>query len=324
MALNWTTYYAMPHLPDYAAASAHEVAVKPIRGDAEGRKPLGRRDQKWRRVKRTDDGSIIIYDDWGAPDRWYIRFTPDNELHLYDVCWGQKATHNEIIQRVTGITTFTEAHRMWAHTAGSTVPISAPPRLKWVWDEKTKQNIYMKNGEDPEPSIFVKNERGQWVCKNPERATTHRVSRKGAKAVRARYAAGISYIKALTQLRRDDAPKHEEVVAAFRDTLLKDVPDPDLKYYWSVGQVIPPVSERRFTHGHAAVLAGLIASDDPGDQYKAFLWLQRDGLDSVHRHVDRVLMMRHPDEWFAEIEHEPGVKAIDRYKWAFPAQTQAA
>jgi hypothetical protein len=114
------------------------------------------------------------------------------------------------------------------------------------------------------------------------------------------------------------------VVAAFRDTLLKDVPDHELKYYWSVGQVIPPVSERRFTHGHAAVLAGLIASDDPGDQYKAFLWLQRDGLDAVHRHVDRVLMMRHPDELFVEIEHEPGVKAIDRYKWAFPAQTQTA
>jgi hypothetical protein len=322
MALGYNTYYAMPHLPDYAAASAHEASVKPIRGDAEGRKPLGRRNQKWRRIKREADGSIIIFDDWrGLPDdNWFIRYTPTNELHIYDVCWWNKATYNEVIQRVTGLNMLTEAGRMWARYDGGTVPVSARVKSRWV------NNEYVKEGTDPEPTVFVRNERGNWVCLNPERTVTHQVDRKGAKAVRKRYATGINYIMALASLRRDDIPKHEELVAAFRDTLLKGVRDEEV-YYYRTRQIMPPVGHHQFTHAHAAYLAGLLASDDPGDQYKAFLWLMREEYETktktLLRLAEAVLTMHHHDEWLKQVEHEPGSKAIDRYKWALP-QSQTA
>ena len=327
MVLNYTTYYAMPRLPDYAAASAHEVAVKPIRGDDEGRKPLGRRDQKWRRIKREADGSIIIFDDWrGLPDNnWFIRYTPTNELHIYDVCWWNKASHNEVIQRVTGLNMLTEAGRMWARYDGGTVPVSARVKSRWVWDEKAQQGTYVKEGKDPEPTVFVRNERGNWVCKNPERTVTRQVDRKGAKAVRQRYAVGLDYIKVLASLRKDDLPKHEELVAAFRDTLLKGFTDVELQHYWHTRQCIPAVGHRQFTHAHAAQLAAFIGSDDPGDQYKAFLWLMREEYETktVLRRAEAVLTMHHHDEWLKQVEHEPGSKAIDRYKWALP-QSQTA
>ena len=321
MSLGYNTYYAMPRLDSYEAAAAHEAAVKPIRGDDEGRKPLGRRDQKYRRIKREGDGSIIIFDDWrgDAGDNWFIRFAPNGELHIYDMCWSNKATHNEVISRVTGMHVFTEAGRMWVHFDGGIAPIASRVKSRWVGDK------YVKNGKDPEPSIFVKNERGNWVCKNVAGITTHVVNRKGANAVRKRYASGLAYIKALTQLRRDDAPKHEELVAAFRDTRLKGEDLKTLGYYWNTRHRIPPVGRYDFMHQHAADLAALIASDDPSDQYKAFLWL---GCETertptvIAKHVDKVLAMHHHDEWLKAVEHPAGKKAIDRYKWAFPVQAQ--
>ena len=319
MSLGYNTYYAMPRLDSYEAAAKHEANVKPIRGDDEGRKPLGRRDQKWRRIKREGDGSIIIFDDWrgDAGDNWFIRYTPTNELHIYDVCWWNKATHNEVISRVTGMHLFTEAGRMWARFDGGTVPIASRVKSRWVGDK------YVKDGKDPEPTIFVRNERGNWVCLNPERTITHKVDRKGAKAVRKRYATGINYIMALASLRRDDVPKHEELVAAFRDTLLSHLPKDEEVYYYRTRQIIPPVGHHQFTHTHAAYLAGLLASDDPGDQYKAFLWLTREEYttDTVLRRAEALLTMHHHDEWLKQVEHEPGHKAIDRYEWALP-QTQ--
>lgn len=326
MALNHITYFAMPHLTSYEEASEWEANVKPIKGDAEGRKPLGRRNQKWRRIKREGDGSIIIFEDWRGNSDWYIRFTPDNELHIYDVCWWNKASHNEVIQRVTGLHLFTEARRMWARYDGGTVPISARVRPRWVWDAKVGKGTHVKKGEDPEPSVFVRNERGYWVCKNPERITAHRVNRKGAKAVRQRYAAGINYIKVMASLHKDEKPMHEELVAAFRDTLLKDLSDIELKYSSTLYNALPYPTDHRFTHTHAAKLAALIGSDDPGDQYKAFLWLMRNNehYDTylTTNNIDRVLTMHHHDEWLEKVEHKPGSKAIDRYKWAVPqAQT---
>jgi hypothetical protein len=323
MALKYTTYCALPHLTDYDAASEWEQNVKPIRGDELQRKPLGRRDQKWRRIRREEDNSIVILEDWGQSppfDDWYIRYTPNGELHLYDDAPWNKASRNEVTQRVTGITVYTEAGRAWASYDGGVVPLSQRSRKQW------QDGKYVKVGKDPEPSIFVRNERGYWVCKNPPTITTHVVSRKGANAVRKRYATGISYIKALAALREDTAPKYEEMVEVFRDTLLRELSDEDCNSYWRAAHHIPAVSERgyRFTHSHAGQLATLLGSDDPGDQYKAFVWLARGvrecNAETLAWQANKVLMMHHHDEWFVKRGVPAGKKAIDRYKWAIPKQ----
>lgn len=319
MALNYKTYYAMPYLASYEEASKYEASVKPIRGDDQQRKPLGRRNQKWRRIQREMDNSITIYD-WY--DEWLICYHPNGELHLRDKAYWNKASQNEVMQRVTGLHCRTEAGRVWVRYDGGITPLM--PMAKRVFDAQA--GVWVKQGDDPEPTIFVKNERDNWVCKNASSIITHVVDRKGSKAVRQRYAAGLGYIKALASLRKDSIPKHEELVDAFRDTLLGHLPKGEEVYYYRTRQIIPPVGHHMFTHTHAAYLAGLIGSKDPNDQYKAFLWLMREEYvtKTVLRRADAVLMMHHHDEWFKECEHAPGSKAIDRYKWAFPEKSQTA
>jgi hypothetical protein len=315
MVLGYNTYYAMPRLDSYEEASNHEVNVKPIRGDDEKRKPLGRRDQKYRRIMREEDGSIAIYDWWS---RWTLRYTPNGELHIYDVAHWNKSTQNEVIERVTGLICFTEAGRAWINYDGGTAPL--PQRVQPKWNSDLGKYEDVPPDTDPAPAIFVKNERGKWAHKNPTSIMTHVVSRKGAKAVRQRYATGISYVTALALLRGVEQPKHEELIAAFKDTRLSGVSDDDIKYWWSMRDRIPTVGDRYFEHEHAADVTALIASEDPTDQYHAYLWLSRGGNEQLPKRIDKVLAMHHHDEWFVEREAPVGKKAIDRYGWAFPKQ----
>lgn len=321
MALNYKTYYAIPRFKDYAEAERWERDVKPIRGDENQRKPLGRRDQKWRHIKRLEDGSITITDGWGdfKEEDWYICFRPNGELHLYDVAWGVKATFNEVMQRVTGLTFFTEACRMWVRYDGGHAPVVQRPRGRWVPDPDKPGESMRVYPPTPEATIMVRNERGNWVPKQTKGLVTHRVNHKGANTVRKRYAAGLDYIKALISLRRDNPVKHEEIVKAFEDTLCKDMPQADRPYAWKLHPYLPEAHRYGFKHPHAAQLCALLGSEDPGEQYKAYLWLSRGCVpNDIPKNAERVMMMHHHDEWFKKVEREPGVKAIDRYSWAIP------
>jgi len=317
MSLSTTTYYAMPCLYSYEEASSYEASIKPIRGDAEGYKPLGRRDQKWRHIKREDDGSIAIYE-WGSKE--LLRYLPNGELHIYDVSYSNKASQHDVICRVTGMSCETEAHRAWIHYSGGVAPL--PLRAAQVWD-RVACKYKAGPGPDPAPAVFVRNALGtQWVMPNPPTILTHGVNRKGATAVRARYASGLAYVSAIAKLRGDDVPRNDEAAAVFRDTRLASLTDVEATGYYIVNRYIPSVRSHNFDHAFAADLAALLGSADPGDQYKAYVWLVRDSYDNeyVPKTAERVLMMHHHDEWLTKREAPAGKKVIDRYRWAIPTQ----
>ena len=62
----------------------------------------------------------------------------------------------------------------------------------------------------------------------------------------------------------------------------------------------------------------MLASDNPEDQYKAYLWLHKDThYKYVIENAERVLMMHHRHEWFKLAEVPLGKKAHNTYNWAF-------
>lgn len=314
MALHFNTLYAIPRLHSYEDADRRERDTKPIRGDKNNLKPLGKRSQKWRHIKREADNSIAIYD---GHDDWAMCFYPNGELHIYNLGYWNKASYNEVITEVTGMPVHTEQGHAWIRYDGGIVPLAERKRAGWV----PGKGWVRPDGVENPPTVFVKNERGRWTCYNAPLLYTLAVSRKGAKAVRQRYAEGLGYVDALAKLRRDEVVNFDEVVAAFRDTRLAKYSDEDLKRHWAIRDGLPPVNHHQFTHAHAADLAALLASEDPGDQYKAFLWLQHGcGLAHTMPNANRVLMMHHHDEWFVKREVPIGQKALNRYDWAIPLQ----
>jgi hypothetical protein len=303
MSLSYNTLRAIPHLTDYAAAEQWERNVKPIKGDADGTKPLGNRKQKYINIKREAGGAIAINYGYMAPT---IRYFPDGTMAIYSTAYPV-ASAQEIITEVTGLRLYTDRGKTWIEHQGGVSP------------------MLPKGGRNGEvPNFFRKGDNGRgWICTNAADTTTHVVNRRGAKAVRARYAEATRYIEALAKLRVDSWPKPEEAVQAFSDV----IPEEARAYWWRWREYLPTVRVRRFNHEHAAKFAALLSSPEPGEQYKAFLWATlsiSSGSASIAKDtrniIDHILMMHHHDEWFDAVTVPAGTKVIDRYEWAFPPQ----
>lgn len=317
MTLSWNTIAALPRLYTYADADRRERETKPVRGDEQQRKPLGRRNQKWRHIKREADNSVSIYiTGWMQNPLPTIRFYPNGEIHVLSYPYSLKATENEVIEAVLGTTVYTEQRKAWIKHVGGESPLREAPKPVWCRDTGT----YLASTTKPEASIFVRNERNGLVLLNPPKLTTHVVSRKAANQVRERYAEGIAYVRAMSKLRRDNLPKWEEMVEAFPERF----EGVEAQYHWQRREAMPRVMDgHRFKHEHAAIIVNLLASTTPADQYKAYLWLQNGvgaGDEYVSKAIDRVLMLHHHDEWFVEREVLVGEKKHDRYAWAFPKE----
>lgn len=315
MSLSWRTTCAIPYLPDYAAASKREAETKPIRGDEFKRKPLGRRDQKYRHIQRLPDNSIGIFDGWShwqdasqrAPD---IQFFENGEIHVYTAPGWNKATPNDVLTEVMGVHVFTEGRKAWIKYDGGMTPLRERAKATYVSGKG-----WVPPTEESTPSIFRRNEAGRLECLNPLALTTHVVSRKGAKAVRERYMGALDYIDALVRLRRDDPPKWEEIARAFSERFTGE----ELTS-WHTFNKIPEVHLSSFKREHALSLTALMQSDDLNDHYKAYLWLQRGAghtPEIIKAHADKVLAWVHRDEWFKEREAVVGEKVHDRHAWAF-------
>lgn len=315
MSLSWRTSRAIPYLRDYAAASKREAETKPIRGDDMKRKPLGRRDQKYRHIARLPDNSIGIFDGWSnwqdelqrAPD---IQFFENGEIHVLAARGWNKGTPNEVLTEVMGVRVFTEGGKAWIKYDGGMTPLRERPGAVY----SRELGKWITSTEKVTPSIFRRNEAGRLECLNPLALITHVVNRKGAKAVRERYMGATDYIDALARLRRDDKPKWSEITHAFPERFSGEEVSS-----WEAFRKIPEVHASHFKREHAVALTALMRSEDLNDHYKAYLWMQRGTRDEqdLKANIDKVLAWAHRNEWFKEREAVVGEKVHDRYAWAF-------
>jgi len=312
MSLAWNTLCHIPRLRDYAAASKRESETTPVRGDEYKRKPLGKRNQKYRHIKRLDDDSIGIFE--YSVEVPHIRYFPTGDIHIVDISSWNKATCNEIITEVLGLPVHTEQRQMWVRYDGGTAPLRRGPQMQYVSGEG-----WVRPNTPHTPSVFRMNERGNLVYINPPAIPTHVVSRKGAKAVRTRYMAALGYIEALAKLRKDDMPLNDELIQAFPEKFSEESVVLQVKQYpWTIRSKLPPLGYRAFKRSDVIEIVDLMRSEEPGAHYRAYLWLQLDAApDKVLANADTVLAWVHRDEWFVEREAIVGKKVHDRYAWAF-------
>ena len=327
MALSWRTLHAMPRLTNYADAAQREAETKPIRGRTPEVKPLGRRNQAWWQIKREENGDICVY----CGPLVLLRYRPDDTLHIYDLGYWNKATYNDVICQVSGISTFTEDGKMWAHVDNGRYLIRPSPRRKYLGEGKYAD----PTGPMPE-NIFKRVEKFAqghnqthgyltWSYVNPPSLTAHAIRRKEMRMVRERYANFTAYATALDSI-REGHPQPQEYEELFG---LKFEPygNGTMYYSWYHPQMPAPVKD--FTHTHAAELAALMLSEDATDNYKAYLWLnvKRDWLHAkttIAGIIERVLIMHYHNEVLTMREATAGKATRDRYAWAVPAQGQTA
>ena len=309
MALSYNTLAGIPCLLTYADAVAREAATKPIRGDDKQRKPLGRRDQKWRHITREGD-DVVIYEG-SSP---LMRYKPSGDVLVYDTGYWNKATQNDILMELMGLHFKTFAGKVWVRTQAGEHALRPSPKARLTCEGLEVQST------EPHPENIFRYEDRKWTYVNPPGLMVHAVNRKGSNAVRERYAAFTKYASALQKLRRDNPPTEREVAEAFDVTVTYKDSSGNPAYRWyEPGTPKSPIDRPNFNHTDAAELCAMMASDDITDQFKAYLWLSIPRWGNRHqitKVIDRVLMMRHQDEMLVERELPAGKKGKDNYAWA--------
>jgi hypothetical protein len=330
MGLSWNTTRAMPRLTDYTTAAEHEAETKPIRGRSPEVKPLGRRDQSYRSIKREGNGDICVKEGHTV----ILRYRPDDTLLVYDPGYSNKASLSDVILEVTGLRTETANSKLWVSIGGSKYLIRPNPRPCWVggkWvypnlapDAPLPENVFKLTEKFPPHYGYP-----QWTYVNPPPLNVHGIQRKAMRQVRERYAAFTAYAKAMSSLRKDNLPQPEEYYDIF-DVEVPEDTNGAVGYYrgWFVNGMPTSVQDRSFDHDDAAAIVKLMASDDATDNYKAFLWLcakqayyGTPGF-TTEKAIDRVLTMHHHAEVLALREVPAGKVAKERYMWAIPLQSQ--
>ena len=234
MALSYSTLRHIPSLYSYEAAAAHEAKVKPIRGDANGTKPLGRRDQKWQSIKREDNGDITAYRGSYPLARWHV----DGTITIFEGKYWIKASENDVVSCLLPGQLVTFNGRAWYCTHDSDVPIS----------EKGTR--------------FKHDERGALRPVDANRLTvvTHVLNRKAVKEGLAPYERYLQTALGMIRVRGGELPSTNERENYFPH-IGYGTHDPD---HWGTkreGAVVAAVSK----------LMELMRSEEPGDNYKAFL-----------------------------------------------------
>ena len=319
MALAYNTLRDFPRLRTYADANQREMETKPIRGDKNNTKPLGKRSQKWRHIKREDNNDICIYEG----DSVLIRFRPNDDVLIYDIGYWNKATYNDIIGEVLGIHIETFNRGMWANIGGGKLLLRRNPRRVWDEDKPIPENIFRW-----ETGTLARDNQSygsRWVYTNPPGLIRHTIKRKAMREVRAQYKNFIDYAKAMASLRKDNRPKPEEYKDYFDLKPSVSVrPDGTTQphYAWYTEGMPSNIYSNKFTHSDACELAGLMQSEDATDNYKAFLWLSEvryHGNDNIENAIDRVIIKRHYTEVLERVEAPAGKQVKDKYAWAVPA-----
>ena len=305
MALAWNTLRALPRLRTYKDAAEWEANTKPIKGDKDKLKPVGKRNQKWRHIKRNEDGTITV----SGGSQPLITFHADDTVEVYGPTYWNKATEHDMIREILGLEVWTERSISWVKCDGGKYKL-----------RKGAGNLFKSETRVPGSYPVTVN---VWTYLNPPKAITHVIDRKGAKAVRDRYAEFRRYLTAMCKLRRDNKPDFGEYMDAFpelRERLGANGYDLNASGYKPWWLLPSSPLHSGFGHEDAADLCRLMQSDKPEDQHSAMLWLMSRnwGGRAAFRAMDKCLMMHHHAEMLKTKEHEDGHKAIDRYLWAIP------
>ena len=194
MALNYKTYYAIPHLPTYADAKKHYDNVAPIRRDPNNTRPVGRRDQKWFHIWMEKDTVCLGYG-WSPDSRQpLVSYEPGGTITLYKRNRWVSASDNERRQRLLGVDVRTHQYDTWIKCAwydeGVLKKGHLPLRCNGVRDWK----------HEPERSVFTRAPDGTLLFLNYSYPTTHKLDSPKLKERLAAYGGFITFVDAVRRL----------------------------------------------------------------------------------------------------------------------------
>ena len=177
MAFNSTT--RLPYIRSYATAKAIYEKVKPIRGDADNKRPLAKRSDKHMHISKAQKNADEVYI-CHCYDKPMVTYYPDDTVEIHDVPHSTAYTREFYGQLLSA---------MHVYVTNSKTVL----RLK---DSKDKYVIAKGN------TIRLKHDYGKnaWEVVQAEAALEWALNKAKANIVRQKYAEFLSYYKGMTSL----------------------------------------------------------------------------------------------------------------------------
>lgn len=295
--LNWKTYGALPQLRSYAAALNHWEKTAPIRGDKDGTKPAGRRDQKWLSIyKRETDNAVCIGSAW-RKEKPLLAYYPDGRVAIET---NIGATCRERIQRIAGLNIQRKYNEDWvaavSHVDGKEVVGHYPLQLKHNGDRKV---------------FFILHDNNTPTYINPVPTYKHTIDRKEKAKLTARYKPFLDYVEAMAKLSADVT----DISPWSRESMDNPrIPSTDFDGRKALG--LPQQNLFYSTEAPAEFLK-LLDSGDTEDWYKAMVWLSANRwrmlLDEAKTEVTHLIHKQHRDALFTKERVDAGKLVFDRY-----------
>jgi hypothetical protein len=289
--LNTNTYFSLPRLKSYQEALKHFNDVKPIRGDANGTKPVGRRDQKWLSIFMRDDKSVCIGSTWNK-ERPLLAYYPDGRVVIES---NIGASCRERIQRIAGLNIQRKNNEDWvvakAYVDGEEVLGHYPLQLRY---------------NKPRTAAFILHENKVPTYLNPVPVYQHTMNRKAKAEITARYKPFLKYVEAMVKLSAEHPSDNPALPGVSWDECRKlGIPE------------TPLVNRYNTTDETRAQFLELVDSGDTEQWYKAMMWLARGYwrmyLSDAQINFNHVLHYHHRNVLFTKVKAEAGKLVQDRY-----------
>ena len=300
--LNWRTYNALPRLQSYAAALEHWEKTIPIRGDADGTKPIGRRDQKFFSIwKRADKAVCIGYSYWRDKGKALLAYYPDGRVAIEH---HMSASCRERIHRIAGLNIQRKSGEDWvhavAHVDGEEVIGQYPIQIKYNSDRKAS---------------FILRENATVLYLNPVPVYKHVLNRKAKAEIMPRFKPFMDYVEAMAKLSANDADISPWTKES-RDN--PRLPSGTIDERKSLG--IAQHSLRWSPEGPPDFIS-LVESGETENWYKAMMWLSaghwRLLLNDAKLTVMHMVHREYRDVLFTKVRADAGKLVYDRYATYF-------
>jgi len=316
MALSYNTYFAIPRLANYAEAKAHYDSVKPIRGDANGTRPAGRRDQKWFNIWMQGQDVHIGY---GYSDNEHrtslVSYSPGGTITIHRRTRYSCASDNERMQRLLKTDVQTHQYDTWVQCA-------------W-YDEGEKRKGWLPlncNGErnwrgaNPALSVFTRDAEGSLVFLNYRYPITHKPNKVRVDEALRPCAQFITFVEGMRKLVGSGGEMFTD------DTIAEYFGHRTYKDWNGVERVRPNNPPQLFYGTDAAEKRELffkqVESDDPNDRMLAAITMDENIRQRYGRHkptpprtfLKDLLLTMHGTAMLTATTHTTGKFVTDRYK----------
>jgi hypothetical protein len=242
-------------LLNYDQAARWESLIKPIRGDANGTKPLGVRNKKHMNIRKDEDTQDIVLRLNGHADA--VRYKRNGDIVINIGGYANIGMH-EFLGQLLGMSVRTYDYNAWVMCYYRPNRMEPAVAGEYIMPLNTDMVFRM----DALSRV--------WVTSDVAPAFTHKVNREKSNLVRKSYTTFTRYLRNMVKLRTEILEKAHWT----GDTVVERVVTISNEEITNLG-ITAKYSERLVFRPHSNGLAqnvrGMMISDDPEQHYKAFI-----------------------------------------------------